>query len=176
MRVCWAAEGGKEGDLNVSGAKGIRWLRGAHWAEGTRPGLGGQRGFPHPPGTRMEVLQGQHFRDTEMQEMTQTSLPSALFSTNWSTAHILKEKRLASLHLKKRLFGEIGIIDSLLQDSMGETACRTAPCDCFCRQRGRQVQRRSSHSLRICASTPRPQSFLVPERAEVLTCSTESGR
>lgn len=40
MRVYHAGEGRREGDLKVSEAKTIRYLRGAHWAESTKPGLG----------------------------------------------------------------------------------------------------------------------------------------
>lgn len=56
-----------------------------------------------------------------MQEMTQSSLPSASFSTNQSTTHILKEGTSVTSH-QKRLFGEAGTIDTLLWDSMMEAA------------------------------------------------------
>lgn len=48
MRVYHAGEGGREGDLNVSGAKTIRCLRGTRWAESTKPGLGGKRAALRP--------------------------------------------------------------------------------------------------------------------------------
>lgn len=43
MKFYHARESRRQGDLNVSGAKTIRYLRGARWAESTKPGLGGKR-------------------------------------------------------------------------------------------------------------------------------------
>lgn len=150
MRICCAGEGGKEGDLDVSGAKVIRCLRGAHGLRA--PGqVWGQRGFPRP---RMEGCQGQHFRDMEMQEMTQPSLPSALFSTNWPTTHIPKGKRLASFHKKKKK--PLCRKESSRQFAAGQQEQSSLQDHPWTASPDRQLQRPSSCSLGPAPSPPGP--------------------